>query len=196
MTIQELLNQSLEVKKKLLEEKYIQTIQQIGDIVVSALKSGNKILIAGNGGSAADAQHFVAELAGKFVEKRKGLAAIALTTNASIITAIGNDFGFEEVFSKQIEALGNPGDVFIGISTSSYSQNKLGHSQNMIKAMRQAKTRGLVRVGLLGKDGGMIKGLCDISLIIPSQDTQNIQEAHTMIIHAVCYLIDKAFSNE
>ena len=156
--------------------------------MITVLKLNGKILIAGNGGSAADAQHFAAELAGKFIHERKGLPAIALTTNSSIITAIGNDFGYEYVFSRQVEGLGQQGDVFVGISTS-------GNSQNLIQAMQSAQNIGITTVGLLGKDGGLMKELCDLKLIVPSQSTQHIQEAHIMMIHELCTIIDNAFKN-
>ena len=145
-------------------------------------------MIAGNGGSAADAQHFAAELAGKFIHQRRGLPVIALTTNSSITTAIGNDFGYEYVFSRQVEGLGRQGDIFIGISTS-------GNSPNIIHAIDSAKKTGLITVGLIGKDGGNMRDLCDLKLIVPSQSTQHIQEAHIMIVHELCALIDNAFKD-
>ena len=180
---------SIETKLKLLSDAdFINEIEKTGSQMITALKLGRKILIAGNGGSAADAQHFAAELAGKFVHQRKGLPVISLTTNSSIITAIGNDFGYEHVFSRQIEGLGQPGDIFVGISTS-------GNSSNIIEAMEVAKNINMTTIGLLGNTGGRIKDLCDIQLIIPSSSTQHIQEAHIMIIHELCALIDNAFKN-
>lgn len=156
--------------------------------MIACLRSKKKILIAGNGGSAADAQHFAAELAGQFIHKRKGLPVLALTTNASITTAIGNDFGYEYVFSRQVEGLGHQGDIFVGISTS-------GNSLNLVHAMNVAKENGLITVGLLGRDGGQMGNLCDLKLVVPSQSTQHIQEAHIMIIHELCAIIDNAFKN-
>lgn len=180
---------SVETKIKLLSDRdFIIEMEKIGSRMITCLKLSKKILIAGNGGSAADAQHFAAELAGQFVHKRKGLPVIALTTNPSIITAIGNDFGYEYVFSKQIEGLGNQGDIFVGISTS-------GNSLNLINAMDIAKKQGLVTVGFLGRGGGHMKNFCDLKLIVPSDNTQHIQEAHIMIIHELCSLIDNAFKN-
>src|SRR3989344_4104966 len=170
------------------DEAFLNEIERIGVLMISALKMGGKILIAGNGGSAVDAQHFAAELAGQFMHKRKGLPVIALTTNSSITTAIGNDFGYEYVFSRQVEGLGQQGDVFVGISTS-------GNSQNLIQAMQSAQNIGITTVGLLGKDGGLMKELCDLKLIVPSQSTQHIQEAHIMMIHELCTIIDNAFKN-
>ncbi|MDP3696595.1 MAG: D-sedoheptulose 7-phosphate isomerase [Candidatus Taylorbacteria bacterium] len=180
---------SIETKLKLASDRdFINELERTGIRMTTALKMGRKILIAGNGGSAADAQHFAAELAGQFVHNRKGLPVIALTTNASITTAIGNDFGYEHVFSRQIEGLGHPGDIFIGISTS-------GNSLNLVQAMDEAKKIGMVTIGLLGKDGGQIKDFCDLKLIVPSQNTQHIQESHIMIIHELCSLVDNAFRN-
>lgn len=180
---------SIETKLKIAsDDDFLRELQIIGSRMITALKLGKKILIAGNGGSAADAQHFAAELAGQFVHKRKGLPVLALTTNASITTAISNDFGYEHIFSRQIEGLGNQGDIFIGVSTS-------GNSLNLVHALNIAKQNKLVTVGLLGRDGGHMKGLCDLKLIVPSQSTQHIQEAHIMIIHELCALIDEAFKN-
>lgn len=180
---------SIETKLKIAsDDNFLLELEKIGNRMITALKLGRKILIAGNGGSAADAQHFAAELAGKFVHERKGLPAIALTANSSIVTAIGNDFGYEYVFSRQIEGLGQQGDTFIGISTS-------GNSLNLIHAMNSARENGLVTVGLLGKEGGQLKDHCDLKLIVPSDSTQHIQEAHIMIIHELCALIDNAFRN-
>ncbi|MDP3792422.1 MAG: D-sedoheptulose 7-phosphate isomerase [bacterium] len=180
---------SIETKLKLVsDDDFLQELERIGNYMIACLRSKKKILIAGNGGSAADAQHFAAELAGQFIHKRKGLPVIALTTNASITTAIGNDFGYEHVFSRQVEGLGHQGDIFVGISTS-------GNSLNLVHAMNVAKINGLVTIGLLGKDGGHIRNLCDHKLIVPSQSTQHIQEAHIMIVHELCSIIDNAFKN-
>jgi len=180
---------SVETKLRIAsDDKFLVELERIGNRMITVLKLNGKILIAGNGGSAADAQHFAAELAGKFIHERKGLPAIALTTNSSIITAIGNDFGYEYVFSRQVEGLGQQGDVFVGISTS-------GNSQNLIQAMQSAQNIGITTVGLLGKDGGLMKELCDLKLIVPSQSTQHIQEAHIMMIHELCTIIDNAFKN-
>src|SRR3989338_3103547 len=172
--IKESIISSVETKLKIASDnEFLVELERIGNRMITVLKMGGKILIAGNGGSAADAQHFVAELAGKFIYERKGLPAIALTTNSSIITAIGNDFGYEYIFSRQVEGLGQQGDIFVGISTS-------GNSQNLIQAMESSRERGLTTIGLLGKGGGPLKELCDLKLIVPSDSTQNIQEAHIM----------------
>lgn len=159
----------------------------ISDCVVQCcetLSTGGKILVMGNGGSAADAQHLAAELVGRFILERKALPAIALTTDTSILTAIGNDYGFENIFSRQVEALGSPGDLLFGISTS-------GNSTNCISALRQAKTMGLRTVGLLGGHGGAMADMVDLSVIVPSEETPRVQEAHATIIHLLCDLIEK-----
>lgn len=181
--------ESIETKLRIVsDETFLKELERIGALMISALKMGRKILIAGNGGSAADAQHFAAELAGQFIHKRRGLPVIALTTNSSITTAIGNDFGYEYIFSRQVEGLGREGDIFVGISTS-------GNSPNIIQAMDVAKKNGIKTIGLLGRDGGNMKNICDHELIVPSESTQHIQEAHIMIIHELCSLIDNAFKN-
>lgn len=185
MDIKALIEQSITVKQALLADKYVDVIASIGDTLVAALKTNKKILIAGNGGSAADAQHFAAELAGRFVVERAGLPVIALTTNTSIITAVGNDFTFDKIFSRQVEAYGAPGDVFVGITTS-------GNSGNILEAIEVSKQYGMISVGLLGRDGGRAQSLCDIALTVPSQSTQCIQEAHAMILHLIAAIVDDA----
>lgn len=161
-------------------------IVKIAQILNECLKNGGKILICGNGGSAADAQHFAAELSGRYKKERDGLAAVALTTDTSALTAIGNDYGFEFVFSRQVDALGVSGDVLIGISTS-------GQSENVLKAFKAAKKKGLVCVGFSGKKGGKMNEICDVNLVVPSSDTPRIQEMHILSIHSVCQLIDNSF---
>jgi D-sedoheptulose 7-phosphate isomerase len=153
-------------------------------LLAEALGAGNKLLVMGNGGSAADAQHFAAEIIGRFKLERPALPAIALTTDSSILTAIGNDYGFDKVFSRQVEGLGMPGDVVFGISTS-------GNSPNVRAALEKARERGCRTVALLGRDGGMIKAAADIALIVPSADTPRIQEGHVTIIHIICDLLEK-----
>lgn len=160
----------------------------IGEFVKLAVKTfeeGRKILVMGNGGSAADAQHFAAEFVGRFLMERKGLPAIALTTDTSILTALGNDYGFDDVFRRQVEALSVAGDLVVGISTS-------GNSLNVLKALKEAKGRGCCTVGLLGRDGGAIKDAVDLALVVPSNHTPRIQEGHSLIIHIVCDLVEKA----
>jgi D-sedoheptulose 7-phosphate isomerase len=152
--------------------------------ITDALKQGNKVLILGNGGSAADAQHFAAELVGRFLLERKALPAIALTTDSSILTAVGNDYGFDEIFKRQVEALAHSGDVVIGISTS-------GKSNNVFHALTAANQAGCKTIGLLGRNGGNIAGICDIDLTVPVDYTPYIQGAHGAIIHIICDLVER-----
>ncbi|HOE79647.1 MAG TPA: D-sedoheptulose 7-phosphate isomerase [Smithellaceae bacterium] len=153
------------------------------EILVAALKAGNKIMIFGNGGSAADAQHIAAEFVNRFAIERPPLPAIALTTDSSIITSIGNDYDFSEIFAKQIRALGQPGDVAWGISTS-------GNSPNVLKGLEMAKKTGLATLALTGKDGGEIARMADLVLNVASGSTARIQETHITICHAICELVD------
>ena len=150
---------------------------------VEALRRGNKILFAGNGGSAADAQHLAGELVSRFAYDRPGLAAFALTTDTSVLTAIGNDYGYERVFSRQVEAVGSAGDVFVGISTS-------GRSPNVLHALRVAREKKLVTVGMTGRAGGQMPELCDHLLRTPSDSTPRIQEGHIAMGHAICQIIE------
>jgi len=156
-------------------------------LCIASLNNGGKILIFGNGGSAADAQHIAAELTGRYKVERKGLAAIALTTDTSALTAIGNDYGYERVFDRQVEALANNGDIAVGISTS-------GNSANVISALKLAKELGCITIGLSGRDGGELNDLCDVNLVVPSTDTPRIQEMHIVIGHTLCHLIDQEFA--
>src|ERR1700738_72533 len=156
--------------------------------IVSCLRAGGKLIVFGNGGSASDAQHIVAELVGRYAVKRQALAAIALTTNSSSLTAIANDFGFEEIFARQLEALAQPQDVVIAISTS-------GNSPNVLRAMETAKALGLKKIGLTGNDGGKLRDLVDTCVIVPSDSTPRIQEAHTLIIHILCGIVENAFAH-
>ena len=155
-------------------------------MVLEALKDGKKILICGNGGSAADAQHFAAELTGRYKTERRGLPAIALTTDTSALTAIGNDYGYDRVFDRQVESLAQESDILIGISTS-------GNSKNVISALSTAKELGCKTIGLSGKDGGMMNEACDLNVVIPSDDTPRIQEMHILFIHCICQIIDENF---
>ncbi|WP_243371950.1 D-sedoheptulose 7-phosphate isomerase [Geotalea sp. SG265] len=159
-------------------------IAAVVELLSDALSNGKKLLVMGNGGSAADAQHFVAELVGRFKMERQGLPAIALTTDTSILTAVGNDYGFEDIFTRQVGALARPGDVVVGISTS-------GSSKNVHKALLLADERGCRTIGLLGKDGGTIAGIVDVPLTVPCDDTPRIQEGHITIIHILCDLLEK-----
>lgn len=161
-------------------------ITEIASIIIQAYQQGNKVLIAGNGGSAADAQHIAGELVNTFLHERKALAALALSTDTSVLTAWANDKSFDAVFERQIEAHGKPGDIFIAISTS-------GNSQNLLRAAQKANQIGLTTISLLGKGGGKMKGLCNHEIIVPSPSTPRIQEAHKVIYHSLCEQIEKAF---
>jgi D-sedoheptulose 7-phosphate isomerase len=169
----------------LLEQDLVPLIAETSNLISAALARGNKLLVMGNGGSAADSQHFVAEIVGRFKLERKALPAVALSTDTSILTAIGNDYGFESIFSRQVEALATEGDIVVGLSTS-------GNSSNVLKALMEAKARGCTTIGLLGKNGGSIKSACDLALVVSITDTPRIQEGHITIIHIVCDLIEKA----
>ena len=162
----------------------VDDIERCCRLLTDTLRQGKKILLMGNGGSAADAQHFAAELVGRFILERRALPAIALSTDTSILTAVGNDYGFDEIFRRQVEALARPGDVVIGISTS-------GNSENVYRALSTANEIGCSTVALLGRDGGRIAPLVQLPLIVPSQYTPHIQEAHACIIHLVCDLVEK-----
>jgi len=159
-------------------------IEACAQLLSTALRNGQKVLVMGNGGSAADAQHFAAELVGRFLVERRALPAIALTTDSSIITAVGNDYGFERVFQRQVEALAVPGDVVIGISTS-------GNSPNVLLALQAAKALGCTTVGLLGRDGGAIAPLVDVNLTVSSMHTPHIQEVHAIIVHILCQQVEQ-----
>jgi len=155
-------------------------------VMVAVLKDGKKVLIAGNGGSAADAQHIAAELSGRFVKERKALPGIALTVDTSALTAIANDYGYHHVFSRQVEALAQPGDLFIGISTS-------GNSQGILNAFETATKIGCKTLGLSGRDGGKMNSLCDLNIVVPSDVTARIQEMHILIGHIMCKAVDDAY---
>ena len=180
--IKGIIEESIRAKEKLLRSE-IYNIEKASDAIFKSLKGGGKLLVFGNGGSAADSQHMVAELVGRFKGERAPLAAIALTTNTSTITAVANDYGYDTVFSRQVEALGKKGDVVFGISTS-------GNSKNVIEAVKKAKAIGLKTIGLTGGDGGKLKKECDITIVIESKDTPRIQESHLMVCHIICELVE------
>lgn len=163
-------------------------VNYFADTIIKCIKNGNKVLIAGNGGSAADAQHFAAELVVRLKYNRNAIPAIALTTDTSIITAIGNDFGYDKIFSRQIEALGKPGDIFIGISTS-------GYSGNIISATTVAKGMGICTLLLTGKTGGELCSIIDTNnvIIVPSNNTARIQEFHEFVLHAIAEIVEEYF---
>lgn len=160
-------------------------VARAAQLVASALRRGRKVLLCGNGGSAADAQHIAAELVGRFRRERRGLPAVALTADTSVVTALGNDYGFEEVFARQVDAAGQQGDVLVALSTS-------GNSRNVLRACEMARTKGLRVIGLTGADGGQLKSLCDICLCVSSRDTARVQEVHILLAHIICELVETA----
>lgn len=177
------IQQSIETKQAILaSEACIASIENAAQLCIDALARGNKILLAGNGGSAADAQHIAAELVGRFEKERPGMPAVALTTDSSALTAIANDFGYNFVFSRQVQALSRPGDVFIGISTS-------GNSANIVEAVNAAKEAGVTTICLTG-NGGKLPAMCDAAIQVPCSRTATVQESHIMIGHLLCALIE------
>ena len=175
----------LVMSSMLTDDVLLSTVEAAGSACIECLQQGGKILLAGNGGSAADAQHIAGEFVSRFAFDRPGLPALALTTDSSILTSIGNDYGFEKLFSRQMQALGNKGDVFIGYSTS-------GKSVNILRAFEEAKVQGLICIGLTGNQGGSMSELCDYLLEIPSSDTPKIQEGHLVLGHILCGLVENA----
>ena len=163
---------------------YKENLINVVNIITNCMKNGGKVLICGNGGSAADSQHFAAELVGRFKLERKGLPAIALTTDTSVLTCMGNDYGYDSIFQRQVEALGNEGDVLIGFSTS-------GNSTNVISAVEEGKKRGLTTIGFLGKDGGKLKDMVDVDLTFNYSETARTQEHHLMTYHLICEFVEK-----
>ena len=163
------------------------TAQAMSDAIVTALRSGNKILLIGNGGSAADAQHIAAEIVGRYKKERVGWAALALTTDTSALTSIANDYGFEQIFSRQIEALGRNGDVLIALSTS-------GRSPNILAALTLARQRGLVTIGCTGVNGEAMRSVCDHLLVSPSDDTPVIQQIHMAVLHGICDAVERTLT--
>jgi len=168
----------------LLIKDHVNEIKSMVELIVTAYKTGKKVVLFGNGGSAADAQHIAGELVGRFKLERKGLRAIALTTDISVITSIANDYGYENVFSRQIEAQVDKGDIVIGISTS-------GKSPNVLKGLRVARSRRAKILGLTGKYGTELKGISDVTIMVPSENTPRIQEAHITIGHIICELVER-----
>jgi D-sedoheptulose 7-phosphate isomerase len=166
-------------------EECVAQIAAVAELTAEAYLRGNKLLLFGNGGSAADAQHIAAELVGKYYLHRQALPAEALTVNTSALTAIGNDYAFDQIFARQLEALGNSGDVAIGLSTS-------GNSPNVLEGFLGAKRKGMLTIGLTGEDGGQLKALVDYCICVPSRDTPRIQEAHILIGHILCELVEQA----
>ncbi len=188
--ISEAIQQSIAVKQKVLADPAItNTIAEIAMICSQALCEGNRILFCGNGGSAADAQHLAAELSGRFYIDRKPLAAEALTVNTSYLTAVSNDYSFNDVYSRLVEGSGNEGDVLVGLSTS-------GNSENIIRAFEAAHTHGIITVGITGETGGKLAALSDFLIKVPSTDTPRIQEAHILIGHIICELVERTLFPE
>ena len=187
-TIKAKMEENIETTEEL-HKGQAENIEKAVKAIVSSLRNCGKVLVFGNGGSAADSQHIAAELVGRFKKERKALAAIALTTNTSILTAIGNDYGYDVTFSRQIEALGKEGDVAIGLSTS-------GNSKNVLAALRCAKSMGLKTIGLTGATGGAMKDVCDILIAVPSKNTPRVQESHILIAHIVCELVENGMTKD
>jgi D-sedoheptulose 7-phosphate isomerase len=188
--VQKQLAQSIATMQATLADLHIaDTIVRIAELTANAMEGGRKLLVAGNGGSAADAQHLVAEFVVRLSCNRPALRAVALTTDSSIITAAGNDFSFDCIFARQIEALGQPGDLFLGISTS-------GNSKNILQAIRQAKQMNMTTIGFSGNGGGQMRSLCDHNVIIPSDVTMNIQECHLALEHIFCMAVERFYFGE
>lgn len=185
-TIKDEFSSHLETINKVIETME-ESLVQASQLAVETLKNGNKILLCGNGGSAADAQHIAAELTGRYKTERRGLPGIALTTDTSALTAIGNDYGYDRVFDRQVEALANKGDLIIGISTS-------GNSKNIVSALKLGRELGCKTLGFSGRDGGAMNEVCDINLIVPSNNTPRIQEMHILFGHTICQIIDNELS--
>lgn len=183
VVISQRIEASIAVKQRLL--RHTEICAEVVERIIRAYRKGNKVLLFGNGGSAADAQHIAAEFVGRFYLDRSALPAQALTVDTSSLTAIGNDYAYDQIFSRQVEAFGQAGDVAIGISTS-------GNSRNVIEALRAAKRKGIVVVGMTGENGGQLKAEVDYCICVPSRDTPRIQEAHILIGHILCELVEQA----
>jgi len=183
--IKDQIKKSYETKQSIYEnEDLINKIEDVSKQCVALYRTDKKTILAGNGGSAADAQHIAAELVGRYGFDRPSIPSLALTTDTSNLTAIGNDYGYEQVFSRQLEGMGQEGDIFIGISTS-------GNSVNIVKAFESAKKKGIMTVALTGRDGGQMARIADIALVVPSDSTPRIQESHILIGHIICDIIEK-----
>jgi D-sedoheptulose 7-phosphate isomerase len=188
--IQSIVADSIEVKERYFAE-HAEDVERAATLISECFTAGGKLLLFGNGGSAADAQHIAGEFVNRFsIKERRGLPAIALSTDGGVLTCIANDTGFDRVFARQVEAIGARGDVCLAISTS-------GTSPNIVAAVEQARAQDLKTIGLLGRDGGRVAPLCDVALVVPSMDTQRIQETHNLIGHIICELVEEAlFSKE
>jgi D-sedoheptulose 7-phosphate isomerase len=176
---------SIAVKQALLvDDNYLRFVTQVALRIVESLNSGGKVIFFGNGGSAADSQHLAAEFTGRYLKERRALPALALSVNSSSLTAIGNDYGFDLVFARQLEALGRPGDVAVGLSTS-------GNSPNVIRALEAAKLKSIYTVSLTGKSGGKLKNIADCTICMPSEETPRIQEGHILTGHLICEIVEE-----
>jgi len=185
--IKEIINSSIETKQKVLaDEALLKTICDTIDAIVNAFRNGNRVYFCGNGGSAADAQHLAAEFSGRFYTDRKALPAEALHCNTSYLTAVANDYSFDEIYSRLIDGIGEKGDVLVGLSTS-------GNSPNILKAFNTAKKKEMITIGFTGKSGGEMRTLCDHLINIPSTDTPRIQESHIMVGHIICQLVEEKY---
>jgi len=188
--IKKLIQDSITTKALLLyDEKIINKIQACADIITKTFKRGGKVLIFGNGGSAADSQHFAAELVGRFQKERKAFPAVSLTTDTSILTSLSNDYSYDMIFERQIEANGGPRDIAFAISTS-------GNAKNVIRGVIEAKKLKIKTIGLTGKDGGKLAKIADLSIVIPSSVTARVQESHILIIHIICELVEKSWTKK
>jgi D-sedoheptulose 7-phosphate isomerase len=185
-TVEQIFLESIEVKQETLK-KNLPCIISAAELIIGALKSGHKLFFCGNGGSAADSQHIAAEFVGRFQKERKAWPAIALTTDSSALTALGNDYTFDIVFSRPLQALGQKGDVLIAISTS-------GNSKNVLEAVKQAKLMGINTIAVTGGKGGQLAGLCNIVIIAASSKTARIQESHLVILHSLCELVENSLT--
>jgi len=183
LKIKSIIEKSIETKQEILKEDYLVSIIEISEIITNAFKSGKKVLFCGNGGSAADAQHLAAEFSGRFYKDRKALPSDALHCNTSYLTAVANDYSYEDIYSRIIEGTGVKGDVLIGISTS-------GNSKNILKAFQVSKLLGVTTIGLTGVGGGLMKNVSDYIIQVPSSDTPRIQECHIMIGHILCEIVE------
>ena len=185
--IKKIIKSSIDTKQSVLQnEGLLKTIATSVDLIVNAFRNGNRVYFCGNGGSAADAQHLAAEFSGRFYTNRKALPAEALHCNTSYLTAVANDYGFDEIYSRLIDGIGEAGDVLVGLSTS-------GTSANIIKAFETAKKKEMITIGFTGKSGGNMKPLCDHLVNIPSTDTPRIQESHIMVGHIICQLVEEKY---
>ncbi len=181
--IEERMQEHLQVLQKVMRSALPEQLEKTAQLIDAALRRGNKILFCGNGGSAADSQHLAAEFVGRFQTERRGLPAVALTVDTSILTAVANDYGYDTVFARQVQALGQPGDVLVGLSTS-------GNSANVLRAIAEAKAKGMTCIGMTAAGGGKMAACCDICLAVPAEVTARAQEMHILMGHILCELVD------